>query len=239
MGRIGPKIQQSELLRLPFPTPNDVQEGSRSEAAAAALTSLVDEARKSAKKSFTLRSGNDSLLSDLDSHCYGYFGLGEEEIALVEDAVEKVIPCAQPHLGSSVDLWKPAGRSDRQAYASTIVRTMTQWLDRDAGISVVLEARNEDLALLHLRLVERRWEEPYRERDDRLVGEALRQLGARAGMRLPGNFQVVPDFRLFIGNSLYLIKPLQRRFWLKSAAIADADAMAMDLHDAAGFGNST
>ena len=233
-----PAIQQAELLRLPFPTPNDVQESSRSEAAAAALTSLVDEARTSARQSFTLQSGTDSLRRDLDFHCYGYFGLGDEEIALVEDAVEEVIPCVQPHVGASVDLWQPAGQRDRQAYARTLVRSMVQWLDRDAGISVVLEARNEDLALLHIRLVERRRQEAYRERDDRFVGEALRQLSARASIRLPGNFQVVPDFRLFIGNSLYLIKPLQRRFWLKSAAIADADAMAMDLHDAAGLGDS-
>ena len=234
-----PEIQQAELLRLPFPTPNDVQQGSRSEAAAAALVSLIDEARRSAEQSFTLRSGNDELLSELDSLCYKYFGLGEEEIALVEDAVEKVIPCAQPHVGASVDLWKPAGRIDRQAYASTLVRTMAQWLDEDAGISVVLEARNEDLALLHLRLVERRSEEPYREQDSRPIGEALTRLGAHVDIRLPGNFQLVPDFRLFIGSSLYLVKPLQRRFWLKSAAIADADAMAMELHDAAGLGYST
>ena len=49
---------------------------------------------------------------------------------------------------------------------------------------------------------------------------------------LPGNFHLVPDFRLFAGDSLYLVKPLQRRFWLRSAAIADADAVAVDLHDA-------
>lgn len=115
---------------------------------------------------------------------------------------------------------------------------MAQWLDEDASISVLLEARNEDLALFHLRLVERRSEEPYRERDDPSVGEALRRLGAHADIRLPGNFQLVPDFRLFIGSSLYLIKPLQQRFWLKSAAIADADTMAMELHDAAGLGDS-
>ena len=233
-----PEIKQAELLRLPFPTPNDVQQRSRSEAAGAALASLIDEASRSVKQSFTLRSGNDGLLTDLDSLCYTYFGLGEEEIALVEDAVENVIPCSQPHMGASVDLWRPAGQRDRQAYASTLVRSMAQWLDEDANISVVLEARNEDLALLHLRLVERRLEEPYRERDDQAIGEALRRLGAHVNMRLPGNFQLVPDFRLFIGKSLYLIKPLQRRFWLKSAAIADADAMAMELHDAVGLGDS-
>ena len=233
-----PEVQQAELLRLPFPKPHDVQQASRATAAGADLVSMIDEARRSATASFTLRSGANALPSDLDSLCYTYYGLSEEEIALVDDAVDKVIPYVQPHIGTSVDLWKPASLSDRQAYATALVRSMAQWLDEDAGISVLLEARNEDLALLHLRLVEREWEELYQERDDQAIGDALGRLGARVDMPLPGNFQLVPDFRVFIGSSLYLIKPLQRRFWLRSAAIADADALAMELHDAVGLGNS-
>ena len=46
-----------------------------------------------------------------------------------------------------------------------------------------------------------------------------------------GNFQLMPDFRAFVGKDLFLIKPMQRRFWLQSAALADADAIAMDLQD--------
>ena len=115
---------------------------------------------------------------------------------------------------------------------------MLQWLGGDDNINIVLEARNEDLALLHLRLVEGGSAEEYRERHDRGIGEALGRLGTQLDMRLPGNFQLIPDFRLFSGNSLYLVKPLQRRFWLRSAAIADADAIAMELHDAARLGKS-
>ena len=91
---------------------------------------------------------------------------------------------------------------------------------------------------MHLRLVERQWEEPYLERDDQEIGDALRRLTAHVDVPLPGNFQLIPDFRLFIGSSLYLVKPLQRRFWLRSAAIADADGIAMELHDVVGLGDS-
>ena len=233
-----PKVQQAEFLRLPFPTPDDVQDTSRAEAAGAELASLIDEARRSATESFTLRSDPDGMLGKLDALCYEYFGLGESEIALVEDAVGTIIPCVQPRMGASVDLWKPAGKSDRQIYVRTLGRSMKQWFDEDVNIAIVLEARNEDLALLHLRLVERQREEPYRERDDQAIGDALTRLATRVDVPLPGNFQLVPDFRLFVGSSLYLTKPLQRRFWLRSAAIADADAIAMELHEAVGLGDS-
>ena len=227
-----PKIHQGELLQLPFPASDDVQNNSRSAAAADELVSLIDQARIRLSESFLFRSGEQELLRKLDGLCYQYFGLGEEEIALVEDAVVEVIPSVQPHLGASIDLCRPAGRADREAYADALVASMSEWFDRNLAIDVVLEARNEDLALLHLKLVEGRSAAPYTERDSRALGEAIGRLSAQLNIRLPGNFQLVPDFRLITGRSLRLVKPLQRRYWLRSAAIADADAFALELHDA-------
>lgn len=232
-----PEVKQADLLRLPFPDPNELQQTGRSETAGRELVSLIDEAKSgSGTAGYTLQSERTGLLSDLDRLCYKYFGLGDEEVALVEDAVENVIPWVQPGRGSMSDLWSPATRSDREAYARTLVEAIAQWLDDESDISVVLEARNEDLAMLRMRLVEPGQHDAYRERGDYGLGEALGRLEGQVDVRLPGNFQLVPDFRLFLGRSLYLVKPLQRRFWLKSAALADADAVAMDLHDAVRLG---
>ena len=233
-----PEIQQAELLRLPFPAPHDVQQDDDSAAAAGALVSLIDGAMASARQNFALGTNDGALFDELDSHCYKYFGLGEEEIVLVEDSVANVIPGVQPHKGGSVDLWRSAGPEEREVYVSTLTRSMSQWFDDDTAICVTLEARNDDLALVHLRLVERQEWKRYKEQNDRAVGAALGRLAANMDVPLPGNFQLVPDFRLFIGKSLYLVKPLHRRFWLRSAAIADADAMAMELHDAVRLGDT-
>jgi hypothetical protein len=69
-----------------------------------------------------------------------------------------------------------------------------------------------------------------------IVGNSLTDVLARISdhihQPLDGNFQATPDLRVFVGNNLYLIKPMQQRFWLKSTALADADAIAMDLQDA-------
>ena len=232
-----PEVKQAELLRLPFPTPEDVGMNGRSEAAASALVSLINQAMVSSTEIFSLQSSDEEVFDELDSHCYAYFGLGEEEIALVEDAVDEVIPSIQPHPGASIDLCRPASQTDREAYANTLVASMSEWFDGSVAIDVVLEARNDDLALLHLKLVDGGTAASYRERDSRAVGEAIGRLIAQLHDRLPGNFQLVPDFRLFTGKSLRLVKPLQRRFWLRSAAIADADALAMELHDALRVGD--
>ena len=43
------------------------------------------------------------------------------------------------------------------------------------------------------------------------------------------NFYLVPDLRIFIDDTLFLIKPKMMRFWTKSAALNDADAIVVDL----------
>ena len=232
-----PEMKQAELLRLPFPAPQDFRHDDRSCDAANALVSLIDDAMASTPEDFALDAQDDELFDELDSYCYRYFGLGEEETALVEDSVASVIPSAQPRKGSIVDLWRPARRTERETYANTLARSMAQWFSDDTTVRVELEARNDDLALLHVQLAGRQDSEAYRERNDEFVGSALARLATRMDVPLPGNFQLVPDFRLFIENSLYLAKPLQRRFWLRSAAIADADAIAMELQDAVRLGN--
>ena len=232
-----PEIKQAELLRFPFPAPQDFQDGGQASEAAHALVSLIDNAIVSVQGSFALETGDEGLFGELDAHCYRYFGLGDEEIALVEDSVDWVIPGVQPRAESLVDLWQPAELNDRKTYASTLIGSMSQWFGEDTAIRIELEARNKDLALMHVWMVERQDWKAYRERIDDAVGVALVRLSARMGVPLPGNFQLVPDFRLFIGKSLYLVKPLQRRFWLRSAAIAEADAIAMDLQDVVRLGN--
>jgi hypothetical protein len=60
----------------------------------------------------------------------------------------------------------------------------------------------------------------------------LGRLSEHINQSLDGNFQVMPDLRVFVGESLFLIKPMQMRFWLRSTALADADAIALDLQQA-------
>jgi hypothetical protein len=48
-------------------------------------------------------------------------------------------------------------------------------------------------------------------------------------IRLPGNVQLTPDLRFVIGRDIYLVKPMQVRYWLRSTALADAEGIAVEL----------
>lgn len=230
-----PEVKQAELLRLPFPSPDDMPDPKRSRRAETALVSRIEAALHAATDPLQLQSDDFDVFEALDCLSYEYFCLSDEEITLVEDSVGKIIPAVQPSRGSFPDIWKPADSDDRHAYATTLVRGMADWFDANCSVRVRLEARNSDLAVLRLTLEEGRKHAKYVEANDRSVGEVLSRIFKNIHEPLPGNFQLIPDFRIFSDKYLYLVKPIQRRFWLKSTALADADAIALDLQDAAGF----
>ena len=232
-----PEVLQAELLRLPFPAPEDMPEPKRSQSAESAMVSLIDKTIESMGDPFELQTSENEIFRQLDRLAYEYFCLSDEEITLVEDTVERVIPAVQPTKGGFPEIWRPSDHNDRRAYANTLVRNMADWFDSNYTVAVRLEAHNDDLAVLCLSLQKAKKRSEYIEDTDVSVGVALSRLFNHIHQPLPGNFQLIPNFRVFFGRSLYLVKPAQKRFWLRSAALADADAIALDLQDAAGLRN--
>ena len=228
-----PEVQQAELLRLPFPSPEDLPDPKKAESAASSLVSLIDERIKLVQQSHTLHPSDTEVFDEIDQLTYTYFCLSKEEVTLVEDTVKNIIPAVQPSQGKFPEIWEQANGQDRQAYAATLAHSLRQWLKPNSAIQITLEARNKDLIILRLNLEEGRNVANYTENNDRSVGEVLADLSQHIHQPLQGNFQLMPDFRLFIGKTLYLVKPAQKRFWLKSSALADANAIALDLHDVA------
>ena len=112
------------------------------------------------------------------------------------------------------------------------------WFDGDCAIGTRLVARNGDLAVLRLSLQDAPAPFDYAEDDDGSVSAALSRLAEHVQQPLPGNFQSLPDFRVFIDRDLFLVKPTGKRFWLRSAALADAKAIVVDLHMWSSSGNS-
>ena len=233
-----PEVQQAELLTFPFPSPDDMPERERSEAAENALVALIDKVIEPETEPLDLREQSDlrkderKILKKIDHLTCEFFCLSDEEVILVDDTVDRIIPSIQPNRNRYPDIWEPADGEDRQSYADALVRSMAEWFDPDCSISIRLEARNNDLAVLRLTLEDGRQEVGYTEKSNGSVGAVLAKLSEHVHQPLPGNFQLMPDFRIFVGSHLYLVKPARRRFWLRSTALADADAIALDLQDA-------
>lgn len=228
-----PEVKQAELLRLPFPSAGQTPDPQRAEQAAGKLVDLVNSALSDNDRAFALAADDQHWIEQIDQLAYDYFCLSDDEIVLIEDGVDQIIPAAQPGPGSFPDIWQPAGRAEKEAYSDTLGSSLREWFDKNSTIEIKIEAQNDDLAIMRLTMHDTKAvRSAYAEENNRDVGEALSRIFKEIHRPLPGNFQLMPDFRVFVGKHLYVVKPTQKRFWLRSAALADADAIALDLQDA-------
>jgi hypothetical protein len=234
-----PEVQQAELLRLPFPRVDDLPEPKRAQKAAKILVKIIDNLLSEGENLLISDDYEQEILSKIDLLAYDYFCLSEDEVAIIEDTVEYIIPAMQPHEGASPDLWSLAQSNERKVYAKTLSTSLRDWLNEGWTVNALFEAGNTDLGILRLSLAPEEEACPYEEHTDKTLGDVLQKLWKHIHNPLTGNFQLLPDFRVFIDSNLYLVKPKQRRFWLRSTALADADTIAADLQDTLTLGKKT
>lgn len=227
-----PEVKQSGFVQLPFPAASDLEEPERAQAAATKLVAIIDREAGKASAPFTMDAGDDTLLSEIDKWAYEYFCLSQDEIILIEDMIDSILPAVQPHQGSFPELWKRPTETERHQYATSLIGSIGDWLQSGTRVHATLEASNADLGVLRLSLNGDARSKNYAEESSILVSDALARIMQHIQQPIAGNFQLMPDLRLFIDKDLYLVKPMQRRFWLRSTALADADAIAGDLQQA-------
>lgn len=223
-----PEVQQADLLRLPFPAPADVPDEVAATEAARQLIAIVDGVLQRTKEPAFQPIDEAEGLRAIDKLSYQYFCLSPDEIALIDDTVESILPALQPHEGHFPKLWGAPDEPQRAHYARMLVASLAEWF-QGQSIDSSLVARGADLAILRLRLG---GDEDYAEAASGDLNTVLEQLSAHTHRPLGGNFQLMPDLRIFVGDCLYLVKPMQMRFWLRSTALADANSIALDLQQA-------
>ena len=223
-----PEVKQAELLRLPFPSPSDLPEPNQAKEARRQLIEIVEERGKSGNEILSAPDEEANLLDRIDQLAYAYFGLTQNEIVLIEDAAQFIIPSSQPSVGTFPAIWKISDHRDRGAYSRTMSDRLGKWLNSQDAVSISLVAKNLDFAILKLSISSKQ-NSDYWEDNEESFGEALSRLSNAVGQPVNENFVLLPNIRLFVGSNLYLIKPLQKRFWLRSTALADADEIALEL----------
>ncbi len=223
-----PEVKQAELLRLPFPSPSDLSDVNQAEDARLKLIEIVEEYQKSSNDILNAQNAEAVLLDRIDQLTYVYFGLTQNEILLIEDAAQFIIPSSQPSAGTFPTIWKISDHRDREKYSKIISKRLEKWMNPQDVISLSLVAKNLDFGILKLSLTGKQRAD-YSEDNEVSFGEALSRLSDAVGQPVNENFVLLPNIRLFVDSNLYLIKPLQKRFWLRSTALADADEIALEL----------
>jgi hypothetical protein len=227
------KVIQTDLLKLPFAEAKKMPDPQRAKTAAAKIVRLIDNLMEKAND--TLRS-QDDVLQRIDTLVYEYFGLSAQDIALIEDSFEFIIPAMQPRRSAGAQkIWNASELRHRSAYAAMLCEALQPWLLKP--VSAMLTAKSGDIAVLKVALGNGQSTGAYAEAASTEFDQFLQSIAQSLPSPLPGNVQVVPDLRFVIGKDMYLVKPIQLRHWLRSAALADAEQIAAELSAAFASGH--
>lgn len=227
------KVLQNDLLKLPFAAPRDMPNPAHANEIARKIVQLVDEEIEAANSPLRC-TGN--ALEKIDALAYAYYGLDTSDIALVEDCFNYTIPAMQPRRSAGLQpIWAGSHEEHRNAYAEMLCDALGPWFRK--SISASLAAKSSDIAILKLTIDKGQGENGYSEEFVPDLEPFLRRINANLRTVLPGNTQLTPDLRFVIGQDMYLVKPMQLRYWLQSTALADAEQIAADFAGAIARGD--
>lgn len=219
------KIHQNELLKLPFAKPEAMPDPERASAAANKIIEIIDQEIKNTSQ---VLEPQGSIIDTIDELVNEYYGLDNQDGALIQDTYKYILPAIQPRRSSGLQpIWDNSRSDQRDAYATMLCEALKPWFDTSVYAS--LAAKSADIAVLKLTLRPNSDDRGYRENAAAEFNQFLQEMSVRMPIRLPGNVQLTPDLRFVIGRDIYLVKPMQVRYWLRSTALADAEGIAVEL----------
>lgn len=225
-----PLVHEEQLLELPFPEIEEHPDPKSALEAKKAIIAIIDKLLQNKDKLLQGEFPDKRTIEQLNQLVYQYYGFTEEEITVIEDTLRYILPSIQPRRNKSVPLWEAPKRPHWQEYMETLIESLNEGLRAGNYLSASLIVNHPDLAVLELTIREAKPQDPYRIiESDAAFKSALSKIHDGLKRPLSQNFQLMPNLRLFIDKSLYLIKPKTMRYWMKSSALNDADDIVGDL----------
>jgi SAM-dependent methyltransferase len=242
------KVHLDELLRLPFPLPDSEFVSPKSQQIVQDVVKRVSAFRNRMEQ-LTCSCGHvldsrllddrrqmtGALQSELNPMVYAYFGLTQQEVALVEDTSEVLIPSSTPHAWwSSDDVFtldpvqkaRPVTyKGGLSVYAVALTQTLNGWAAEAGSHHRVCATGGCDdatgLAMVTLHLAEE--EAPFRQTDvSREIWRALDRYRRQAARQEHGALAGERDILLLNGDEIWIVRPGILANWTRTAALNDA-----------------
>jgi len=226
-------VDENQLISLPFPELNELPDPEAAKKAEKTIIRIIDNLLSKKDNLLQAQFPDNEAVEHLNQLVYQYYGLTEDEITVIEDTIKYVVPSIQPRAKKMPPLWNKTDQRHWQEYMEVLTATLKNWLKPDYHISATLTVGHPYLVLIGLRIPSKRPQQPLiiNETND-AFNAALSRINDGLRQEISRNFYLVPDLRIFVNDTLYLIKPKIMRFWTKSAALNDADAIVADLQSA-------
>ena len=261
------KVHLNELLRVPFPLPGSEFVSSKADFIVNHvakkmgdlrnnLQSRLDELKRQVDRNAlqdgvdkqTLKAWHrerkgltDRLQAEFETLIYQYFGLTDQEIALVEDTTDIFIPSATPvswRSSQSITLdplekckTLPYAEKGLGAYAHTLTTTLNTWAAAENSRHRVSAQGGTDgdtgLAMVTVRLSQK--ESPYRDKSlFKDLPKALKTYRESVSIK-SGTLTYDRDILVFQDETIYIVRPNILLNWTRTAALNDAARIYGDI----------
>jgi hypothetical protein len=182
------------------------------------------EAKERAKWLQRQREKAHKIQTEINPLIYEYFGINEQERALVEDTCEIFDESDTPNsleAARNIPTLQPIDAAELDPYATMLTETLNGW----ASGSLRVRAHggvDRELGLGLVDLGQARTPQHFETRDiSKLLGDALSGL-QEANIEQWGRFEFRRSGLVIDGARIYLVKPALRGQWTRTAALNDA-----------------
>lgn len=216
-----------EILELPFPLPEDMRDPERSQTILHSCAQRLRKLRGDLQKpSNLLRQAEvvEEAKHELYDLICQYFEISGWERYLIDDTVDVFRPSSTPASLDSAQLItaKNSTPAHRKEYAQTLVKTFRGWTRTKRHLwSQGNVAPRTGLALITLGIDDKPkpYVEQFLEDEVQRTLKAIQSAAARDG----SIFSRLRGFALYEPDRVHILKPLNRRYWTRTAALNDAD----------------
>jgi Eco57I restriction-modification methylase len=222
------KVDVTELLRIPFPRPEQQSDPRRSAEIVYAVATIVTHAAQEASRDFADRTGVvRNATTAIASLIEEYFDIDDVERMLIEDTNTLLIPSVRPtRRRVNIPTILPSTEKQRAEYTRLLCETLNAWATQDQKV----HGRATAHAGLGVGLVvlekTRQGELPHRLNGLRDGVLATLHGLQRTATQTYGTLQLARGLKVFDKSLLYITKPIGQRFWTRTAALNDADEIA-------------
>lgn len=222
-----PKIHVEEYARFPFPKPDT----ETRQIILNRVSTLHRHLEQEIQRNF-LATGSliETYSQEIDKAVFDYYDIDTWEEYLIQDTVELYIPSATPRRGAkSIPTLEASKRNHRHDYISLLLEAINAWV-KGSGKFIIGKLTTSSVSELGIVSLARVYEsishtDPIEEEASDRVDEILDRIKnyLPAEMR---SLRIMRNLKIFDGNELHILKPLERRFWTKTSALNDADEIA-------------
>jgi len=224
------KVEKTESGRIPLPLPDDFDNPQQKWEIVQKVADCILRVKRMLKKGYNLLR-RESLVSkakqEIRDYVYEYYEIVPWEAKLIEDTVNIFAKSATPSSLDSKELYTLVTTKfeHRKAYTELFCKSINTWCRRAPfKVSASVQVAPE-LGLGLLTLTKSREKEGYTEGDvshSKIAG-LLQIIQQSLLAESDSHLAVQKRYVHFERDCMYMIKPLEMRYWTQTAALNDAD----------------